>query len=304
MSGTNHRVLTFPTAPPGSARDSASGSRRARGSRAGRGRQTRSTALYVSLNFDIYETEGELYGRDLAIDGVPYRRLDPEYYAWNLFHHCWDLRWLHAGKSDGTEFEKASRRFAAIHVWAEEHFGEEALRAAVGRFDPQKYSPPPTTVRSDRFPKGAPKLQSANLVVEEIPKKARTPRRPAAPPAWPDLQETVICPSLPGEGALYVSTDLCFWGTDAAQATKQDVRRGGRVYRRLDPEYFAWLSGGVDRVAAGFESGAVSRALRDEVVMRFTTVRFWAEREFGTERLAEAVRAFNLVSYVPPAGAR
>jgi len=114
--------------------------------------------LYVSLNLDIWETEGELYGRDLAIDGVPYRRLDPEYYAWHLFHHIWDIGWLHAGRLDGVEFEKWSRKFAAIQNWAEAQFGKEALRIAVGRLDPQKYSPPPTTMRSPHFPKGAPRL--------------------------------------------------------------------------------------------------------------------------------------------------
>lgn len=132
-----------PPRPPRSARSS----RRRSGARA-----PKPTALYVALDLRQWETnEPELYARDIAIDRTPFRRLDPEFYAWIKFTLTWAMGALHSGRIDAAKFEEISRRFSAVYVWARERFGEEALGRAEDGFDPQKYSPPPTSTRSKHF---------------------------------------------------------------------------------------------------------------------------------------------------------
>ena len=58
-----------------------------------------------------------------------------------------------SGRLSAQAFDMLRTRFNEIHAWAIEHFGDEALRAAVQSLDPKTYAPPRIDAfdgRSDR----------------------------------------------------------------------------------------------------------------------------------------------------------
>lgn len=117
-------------------------------------RPERTAVLYVSQDLRCWETnEPALYDRDIAIDGLPYRRLDLEYYAWLKFKLDWAMGAFNSGRIGTVLFDEISRRFSAVYVWARGWCGEAALRHAEAAFNAQNYSPPPTSTRSKHFPR-------------------------------------------------------------------------------------------------------------------------------------------------------
>ena len=100
------------------------------------------TALYAATNLDSWETDKPRhFARDVGIDGVCYRRLDPEYYAWLRHKMALAKKALESGRLDPAAFDGLRTRFNAIHAWAVERFGEDELLAAVRSLDPKTYPP-------------------------------------------------------------------------------------------------------------------------------------------------------------------
>ena len=100
-------------------------------------------ALFAATNLESWETDIAYgYARDVRIDGVCFRRLDPEYYAW--LRHKMDLakRAADSGRITAQAFDELRTRFNIIHFWATVNFEEEALRKAVQSLDPKGYAPP------------------------------------------------------------------------------------------------------------------------------------------------------------------
>jgi len=101
------------------------------------------TALYAATNLDSWETDKPRYfARDVGMDGICYRRLDPEYYAWLRHKMALAKKALEAGRLVSAAFDGLRTRFNAIHAWAVARFGEDDLLAAVRRLDPKTYPPP------------------------------------------------------------------------------------------------------------------------------------------------------------------
>ena len=101
------------------------------------------TALYAATNLDSWETDKTRYfARDVGIDGVCYRRLDPEYYAWLRHKMALAKKALETARLDPASFDGLRTRFNAIHARAVERFGENELLAAVRSLDPKTYPPP------------------------------------------------------------------------------------------------------------------------------------------------------------------
>ena len=103
----------------------------------------RETALYVATNLKSWETnEPHCFARDVGIDGTCFRRLDPDYYAW-LRHKMERAKKAEVSRRLSAQaFDTLRTRFNAVHSWAREHLGEEALRSAVQSLDPKAYAPP------------------------------------------------------------------------------------------------------------------------------------------------------------------
>jgi hypothetical protein len=101
------------------------------------------TALYAATNLDSWETDKPRYfARDVGMDGICYRRLDPEYYAWLRHKMALAKKALEAGRLDSAAFDGLRTRFNDIHAWAVARFGENELLAAVRSLDPKEYPPP------------------------------------------------------------------------------------------------------------------------------------------------------------------
>ena len=99
--------------------------------------------LFVSTALDKWFTEhAAAFARDMQIDDIAYRRLDPEYYAWLRSRMMLAKSAASAGQIGIDAFDELRHRFNAIHQWAVDHFGEQALIASVRSVGHREYNPP------------------------------------------------------------------------------------------------------------------------------------------------------------------
>jgi hypothetical protein len=100
--------------------------------------------------------------------------------------------------------------------------------------------------------------------------------------------------------ALYVATDLSSWKTDRAATFSRDVQINDTAYRRLDPEYFAWLRSKLTLAKEAADKGRIDRAAFDDLRIRFQEIEAWALEHFGAQSLLVAIRAHEPRLYCPP----
>jgi hypothetical protein len=107
----------------------------------------------------------------------------------------------------------------------------------------------------------------------------------------------------PGPGptsSLYVATSLEFWSTGEPEWFARDVQINDTAYRRLDPEYYAWLRSRMSRAKGAAAAGKLDAAAFEDLRIRFNAVHEWAIEHFGEEELLLAVRALEPEEYKPP----
>ncbi len=103
------------------------------------------------------------------------------------------------------------------------------------------------------------------------------------------------------ETALYASTNLTFFETKRPQDYGRDyVGVFGTCFRRLDPDYYAWLRHKMDLARKATQSGRSAAPAFDKLRARFNAVHAWAIDHLGEKVLRSAVQSFNLKTYVPP----
>ena len=100
--------------------------------------------------------------------------------------------------------------------------------------------------------------------------------------------------------ALFVSSALDTWATANPEWFARDVQINDTVYRRLDPEYYAWLRSRMVLAKQAAAAGKLSAAAFEDLRVRFNAVHEWALEHFGEERLLEAVRTMRAADYKPP----
>ncbi|MCC6366336.1 MAG: hypothetical protein IT165_22695 [Bryobacterales bacterium] len=100
--------------------------------------------------------------------------------------------------------------------------------------------------------------------------------------------------------ALFVSTDLQSWKTDQPHAFARDVQINDTAYRRLDPEYYAWLRSKMNLAKMATDAGQFGRDAFNELRGKFNAVHQWAIDQLGEAALLEAVRTLDARDYVPP----
>lgn len=99
---------------------------------------------------------------------------------------------------------------------------------------------------------------------------------------------------------LFVSTSLAIWATDQPEIFARDVQIDDMTYRRLDPDYYAWLRSRMNLAKLAAGAGRLSQDKFDELSERFNAVDEWAVAHFGEEALRDAVRNLDTRSYAPP----
>lgn len=104
----------------------------------------------------------------------------------------------------------------------------------------------------------------------------------------------------PEQADLWVSTNLVLWRPRDPNFIARDCQINDRCYRRLDPEYFAWLKLRMHAVKDAVDAGRISKEAFEEVRARFNAMQEQAVAIFGVETLLEAVRGLDLDRYRPP----
>lgn len=101
-------------------------------------------------------------------------------------------------------------------------------------------------------------------------------------------------------GALYVSTALMHWATREPERIARDVQINDTAYRRLDPEYYAWLRAKMSLAQLAAKAGKLDGAVFDALRDRFNAVHEWAMTQFGERQLLDAMRSLDTRAYAPP----
>ena len=100
--------------------------------------------------------------------------------------------------------------------------------------------------------------------------------------------------------ALFVSTGLSFWKTDQPEVFPRDVQFNDTAYRRLDPEFYAWLRSKMQMAKLSVLAGQLPQEAFDATRDSFNRIHEWAIAHFGETTLQEAVRALDARDYQPP----
>ncbi len=99
---------------------------------------------------------------------------------------------------------------------------------------------------------------------------------------------------------LYVSPDLDTWEAHPPIQADQDQVCERCGYRRLDPEYYAWLRYRMSAAQRAVRAGRLPEIQFQEWRTRFNAVHAWALRRFGEQPLLAAVKALDPKQYRPP----
>ena len=102
------------------------------------------------------------------------------------------------------------------------------------------------------------------------------------------------------ETALYAATNLKSWETDEPHHFARDVGIDGTCFRRLDPDYYAWLRHRMDLAKKRVGSGRLSAQAFNTLRTRFNEIHAWAIEHLGDEDLRSAVQSLDPKDYAPP----
>ena len=101
-------------------------------------------------------------------------------------------------------------------------------------------------------------------------------------------------------GSLFVATSLHVWFTGEPDRFARDFQINDTVYRRLDPEYYAWLRSRMVLARKAATAGQLDAAAFEELRARFNAMHEWAVEHFGEDELLAAVRTVRAGDYKPP----
>lgn len=100
--------------------------------------------------------------------------------------------------------------------------------------------------------------------------------------------------------ALFVATTLESWQSDQPHVFARDVQINDTAYRRLDPEYYAWLRSRMNLAKSAHQAGQIDSVAYEALRAKFNAVHAWAMTQFGEPALSEAVRGLDARDYAPP----
>lgn len=121
--------------------------------------------------------------------------------------------------------------------------------------------------------------------------------------AYPKQQQSYQPKSEPcQEPVPYVSTPLDIHFADDRLPDVISIE--GRIFRKLSPDYFAWLRSKMISAQAAHKAGKLSDTAWDTLRERFNSLQEMSIEMFGKETLQKALRDFNPKSYLPPTPAK
>ena len=100
--------------------------------------------------------------------------------------------------------------------------------------------------------------------------------------------------------ALYAATNLKSWKTDKPHYFARDVGIYGSCFRRVDPNYYAWLRHKMNVAKKAADAGKLPSQAFETLRSRFNVIHAWAMKNVGEKALLEAVRSLNPRRYPPP----
>jgi len=103
----------------------------------------------------------------------------------------------------------------------------------------------------------------------------------------------------PSVSVLYVATNLETWETCRPEPDQDSICEPCG-FRRLDPEYYAWLRSRMVVAQKHYQVGRLPTMQYDELRARFNGVHAWAVERFGEPVLLEAVRTLDPRAYRHP----
>lgn len=102
------------------------------------------------------------------------------------------------------------------------------------------------------------------------------------------------------EATLYVATNLESWETSTPKYYARDVSIDDTSFRRLDPEYYAWLRHKMALAKKVADSGRLSSSAFDKLRTRFNDIHIWAVSRFGEDAIRSAIQSLDPKPYSPP----
>src|ERR1019366_2443391 len=99
---------------------------------------------------------------------------------------------------------------------------------------------------------------------------------------------------------LFVSTSLATWTTANSEQFARDFQINDTVYRRLDPDYYAWLRSRMALAKQAATAGHLDTSAFEDLRLRFNAVHAWAVEHFSEAQLLAAARTFRSCDYKPP----
>ena len=124
-----------------------------------------------------------------------------------------------------------------------------------------------------------------------------------AVPMTEALMETPASDAGPGGSGstLFVSSSLDTWTPARPECFASDVQLDDIAYRRLDPEYYAWLRSRMLTAKRFALGGQLSSEAFDTLRNRFNQIHLWAMANLDRASLSAAVRASDVSIYRAPA---
>jgi hypothetical protein len=74
----------------------------------------------------------------------------------------------------------------------------------------------------------------------------------------------------------------------------------GACFRRLDPDYYAWLRHKMELAKKAASTGRITAQAFDALRTRFNIIHAWAMDHLGEDALRVAVQVLDPKTYVPP----
>ena len=99
---------------------------------------------------------------------------------------------------------------------------------------------------------------------------------------------------------LFVSTSLATWAPANPEQFARDFQIDDTVYRKLDPEYYAWLRSRMAVAKRAATAGHLPTDAFEVLRVRFNAVHEWAVHHLGEDQLVAVARAFRPRDYRPP----